>query len=112
MGYRAGFRCAQRASAAQSALERVDPFDVSIEVLVEIVPRLLLHGIAPLPYLGRLGREVGLIRPSTRMQVQVPFVDAVWITPAPPEALRPRERARYAQRKCARGPRPKTKKAG
>src|SRR6266568_3873767 len=95
-----------------AAQEGVEPFDVSIEVLVELVPRLLLHGIVPLPYLGRFGREVGLIRPSTRMQVQVPFVDAAWITPAPPEALRPRESARYALRKCARGPRPKTKKAG
>ncbi len=34
------------------------------------------------------------------------------ITPAPPEALRPRDTVRYAQRNCARGPRPKTKKAG
>ncbi|HYB00471.1 MAG TPA: hypothetical protein VED37_09675 [Ktedonobacteraceae bacterium] len=65
-----------------------------------------------MPYLGRLGREVGLIRPSTRMQVAVPFVDATWITPAPEEALRPRTSARHAQRKCARGPRPKAKKAG
>lgn len=95
-----------------AAQEGVDPFDVSIEVLVDLVPRLLLHGIAPLPYLGRVGRAVGLIRPSTRLRVQVPLVDATWITPAPPEALRPRERARYAQRNCARGPRPKTKKAG
>jgi len=95
-----------------AAQEGVEPFDVSIEVLVELVPRLLLHGIVPLPYLGRFGREVGLIRPSTRIRVQVPFVDAAWITPAPPEALRPREIARYAQRKCAREPRPKTKKAG
>jgi hypothetical protein len=30
-------------------------------------------GIAPLSYLGRRGREVGLIRPSTRLAVQVPF---------------------------------------
>ena len=95
-----------------AAQEGVDPFDVSIEVLVELVPRLLQQGIAPLPYLGRRGRELGLIRPSTRIQVQAPFVDPAWITPAPPEALRPRESARYAQRKCARGPRPKTKKAG
>ena len=95
-----------------AAQEGVDPFDVSIELLVEIVPRLLQQGIAPLPYLGRLGREVGLIRPSTRLQVQVPFVDSTWITPAPPEALRPRQSARYAQRKCAPGPRSKTKKAG
>lgn len=95
-----------------AAQEGVDPFDISIELLVELVPRLLQRGIVALPYLGRVGREVGLIRPSTRLQVQVPFVDATWITPAPEEALRPRERARYAQRKCARGPRPKAKKAG
>src|SRR5258708_7431019 len=91
---------------------RVEPFDVSIGLLVELVPPLLQRGIAPLPTLGRLGRELGLIRPSTRIQVQTPFVDASWITPAPPEALRPRDTVRYAQRKCARGPRPKTKKAG
>src|SRR5947199_3466304 len=53
-----------------AAQEGVDPFDVSIEVLVDVVPRLLQHGIAPLPSLGRIGREVGLIRPSTRLQVQ------------------------------------------
>jgi len=95
-----------------AAQEGVDPFDVSIDLLVEVVPRLLQRGIAPLPFLGRVGREVGLIRPSTRIQVQVPFVDATWITPAPPEALQPRDTVRYAQRKCASGPRPKTKKAG
>src|SRR5258707_7213191 len=95
-----------------AAQEGVEPFDVSIDLLVELVPRLLQRGIAPLPALGRLGRELGLIRPSTRIQVQGPFVGAHWITPAPPEALRPRDTVRYAQRKCARGPRPKTKKAG
>jgi len=95
-----------------AAQEGVDPFEVSIDLLVEVVPRLLQRGIAPLPFLGRVGREVGLIRPSTRIKVQVPFVDATWITPAPPEALQPRDTVRYAQRKCAPGPRPKTKKAG
>lgn len=94
------------------AQEGVETFDVSIDLLVEMVPRLLTRGIAPLPYLGQRGREVGLIRPSTRLQVQVPLVDVTWITPAPPEALRPRDSARYAQRKCAPGPRSKTKKAG
>lgn len=95
-----------------AAQEGVDPFDVSIDLLVEVVPRLLQRGIAPLPYLGQRGREVGLIRPSSRIQVQVPLVDPSWITPASPEALLPRDRVRYAQRKCARGPRPPTKKAG
>lgn len=95
-----------------AAQEGVDPFDVSIELLVEIVPRLLQRGIAPLSALGRRGRELGLIRPSTRLQVQVPFVDPTWITPAPPQALRPRDTVRYAQRKCGRGPRSTPSKAG
>ena len=83
-----------------------------MDLLVQIVPRLLLRGIAPLPYLGEHGRTPGLIRPSTRLRVQVPFVDPRWITPAPPEALRPRDSVRYAQRKCERGPRSTTTKAG
>src|SRR6266478_857324 len=95
-----------------AAQEGVDPFEVSIDLLVEVVPRLLQRGIAPLPYLGQRGRDLGLIRPSSRIQVQVPWVDPSWITPAPPEALRPRETARYAQRKCAPGPRPSARKAG
>ena len=72
-----------------AAQEGVDPFEVSIDLLVEVVPRLLQRGIAPLPYLGQRGRDLGLIRPSSRIQVQVPWVDPSWITPAPPEALRP-----------------------
>ena len=95
-----------------AAQEGVEPFDVSIELLVEVVPPLLQRGLAPLPYLGQRGRELGLIRPSSRIDVQVPWVDPSWITPAPPEALRPRDSVRYAQRKCAPGPRPKMKQAG
>ena len=79
---------------------------------MEVVPCLLQGGIAPLPSLGRLGRELGLIRPSTRLQVQVPLVDATWITPAPPQAVLPRDSVRSAQRNCERGPRPPTRKAG
>ncbi len=89
----------------------VDPFEVSIDLLVQVVPGLLARGLAPIPSLLRWGRALGIIRPSTRLQVEVPFVDASWISPAPPEALQPRPHARYAQRKCEPGPRPITKKA-
>jgi len=91
--------------------EGVEPFDVSIDLLVDLVPPLLQRGIAPLPYLAAHGRELGLIRPSSRLRVEVPFVDATWITPAPPEVLRPREQVRYAQRKCQPGPRAPSQKA-
>lgn len=90
----------------------VDPFDVSIDVLVDVVPQLLWQGIAPLPYLRQRGEHLGVIRPSSRIKVEVPFIDACWITPAPPEALQPRQKARYAQRKCQRGDRSPRKKAG
>src|SRR2546425_6925064 len=92
--------------------EGVEPFDVSIDLLVEVVPQLLRQGIAPLPYLGRFGRELGVIRPSSRLKVEVPFVDATWIIPAPPEAAQPRQKARYAQRKCQPRPRATAKKKG
>src|SRR6266487_1358952 len=95
-----------------AAQEGVDPFEVSIDLLVDLVPDLLHRGLAPLPYLGRLWREIGLIRRSQRLKPQVPFVDASWITPAPREAVQPREKPRYAQRKCEPGKRPKAKKAG
>jgi len=94
-----------------AAQEGVDPFEVSLDVLVQIVPRLLQQGIAPLPFLGHRGRELGLIRPSSRRPIEAPFVDPSWITPAPPEAVRPRETARYARRKCAPRPRSSRRKA-
>jgi hypothetical protein len=93
-----------------AAQEGVDPFEVSLDLLVDLVPHLLQRGLAPLAYLGRVGRAIGLIRPSTRLKPQVPFVDATWICRAPPEALQAREQSRYAQRKCEPGPRPSTKK--
>lgn len=93
-----------------AAAEGVDPFEVSIDLLVQLVPQMLQRGLPPLPCLGRLGRDLGLIRPSSRLKVEVPFVDASWITPAPPEALEPREQARYAQRKCGPRKNVKTKK--
>ncbi len=90
----------------------VEPFEVSIDLLVQLVPGLLQQGKAPIPTLLEKGRGLGVIRPSTRLRVQVPFVDPSWISPPPPEALLPRERVRYAQRKCQRGPERSTQKAG
>lgn len=101
------FHGLQMQLAAQAGVE---PFDVSIDLLVKVVPRLLEQGRAVLPTLLRQGRDLLIIRPSTRVQVEVPWVDPGWITPAPAEALEPRPAPRYARRKCAPGPRPKTKK--
>jgi hypothetical protein len=90
----------------------VDPFAVSIDVLVEVVPQLLDQGIAPLPYLRQRGEQLGVIRPSSRIGVETPFIDASWIIPAPAEALQPREQARYAQRRCQRWEQSPKRKGG
>jgi Transposase DDE domain len=75
----------------------VEPFDVSMHLLVDLLGTM---PDGPTPVIERLvqqGRFLGLIRPSTRMQVIVPAV--------PPHTLRPTltltdlvRRARYAQR--------------
>jgi predicted nucleic acid-binding Zn ribbon protein len=98
-----------------AAQEGIDPFEISMDLLVQLVPQLVQRGIAPLPYLSRKGRELGVIRPSARRPIEVPFVDTSWITPAPAEALRPRDKARSAQRKCkprATSPTSRTRKKG
>ena len=95
----------------QLAMEAgVEPFEVSVDVLVQLVPRLLQRGVAPIPYLLRYGRELGVIRPSSRLVYQTPWIDPSWIRPPDPEAVKPREQARSAQRKCERRPRSTTKK--
>lgn len=81
----------------------VDPFDISMPLLVKLTPAFLARGEAPLASLVRLGREIGVIRPSCRIPVQGPFVDVLWIHPPPAEVLLPRQHVRHAHRKC--GPR-------
>jgi hypothetical protein len=42
-------------------------------------------------YAVRFGCNLGLIRPSTRYHIEVPWIDPSWVFPPPPEAVRPRE---------------------
>ena len=76
---------------------QVEPFDVSLHVLVELLGSM---PAGPTPVLDRLieqGRFLGLIRPSTRLQVIVPDVEPHRCCPVPD--LHDLTRlARYAQR--------------
>lgn len=54
--------------------EGVDPFDVSLHLLVRHVPRWLAAGLSPLEQIQRHGRAMGLIRPSTRRLPHLPGV--------------------------------------
>lgn len=76
---------------------KVDPFDVSMHVLVEL---LATSPAEPTPIIDRLvqdGRALGLIRPSSRLKVVVPQIEPHML--CPPADLRDLVRhARYAQR--------------
>lgn len=81
----------------------VDPFDVSMHLLVELLGSQAPQPQALVPSLVARGRFLGLIRPSSRQQVSVPARSPEFIrsqfTGAPPPRL-----ARYAQRN-GNGPR-------
>ncbi len=75
----------------------VAPFDVSMHVLVEVLDTL---PVGPTPIIDRLvqdGRALGLLRPSTRLQVVVPPIEPHMRCP-PPDLTDLMRRARYAQR--------------
>jgi hypothetical protein len=75
----------------------VEPFDVSMHLLVDLLGTMPAGSTPIIERLVQQGRFLGLIRPSTRIQVVVPAVQ--------PHTLRPAltltdlvRRARYAQR--------------
>lgn len=70
-----------------AARSGVEVFDVSVDLLVRLVPRWMQQGVSPVEQAVRFGRDMGLIRKSTRHQVQVPWVDPSWVQPPPPEAV-------------------------
>ncbi len=53
----------------------VDVFDVSLDLLIRFVPRLLRAGVDPVHALVEVGATIGIIRPSTRIKRDVPSFD-------------------------------------
>ncbi len=75
----------------------VDPFDVSMHLLVELLETIPAE---PTPIIDRLvqdGRALGLIRPSSRLKVVVPQIEPHMLCP-PPDLKDLVRHARYAQR--------------
>jgi hypothetical protein len=81
----------------------VDPYEVSMELLVRYMPQYAYMGEDPIKVFAQRGRELRFIRPSTRTQVETPLVDSAQIVPIPSDLVLVRP-ARYAHCKC--GPRP------
>ena len=77
----------------------VDPFDVSLALLVEEVPRYAWDGRDPVAAFVAHGRAAGFIRPSRRTRIITPFIPRHNLVPLPPD-LPPIRPARYAGRKA------------
>jgi hypothetical protein len=82
----------------------VEVFEVSLDLLVRLTPGWLSRGLTPLEHAVRFGRDLGLIRPSTRHRIEVPWIDPSWVVPPPPQAVQPQERVRYRSQTKGTGP--------
>ena len=75
----------------------VDPFDVSLHLLVELLETIPAGSPSIIERLVQDGRALGLIRPSSRLTVVVPAIEPHML--CPPPVLKDLVRhARYAQR--------------
>ena len=52
----------------------VDPFEVSMPLVVRAMPTLLVSGQDPIALCVQQGRQLGFIRPSSRLRLQVPVI--------------------------------------
>lgn len=79
----------------------VDPFDVSLPLLVEYLPRW--NDVDFIALVVDRGREGGFIRPSRRIRIQTPEIDLVHCLAPPADLVLVRE-PRYAGRRCSHPP--------
>lgn len=77
----------------------VDPFEVSLPLLVEYLPRWAYTGRDPIAMMVERGEAMRLIRPSRRTVIEAPTIDPAELVPAPADLILVRK-PRYAQRKC------------
>ncbi|NWJ49171.1 MAG: IS4 family transposase, partial [Chloroflexi bacterium] len=63
----------------------VDPFEVSLALMIEYLPQFAYDGNDPLESFIKYGREVRFIRPSTRTKILAPTPDWDLYKPLPPD---------------------------
>jgi len=80
----------------------VDPFEVSIPLLVEYLPLLLEQGEDPVAFFVAEGRRLAFIRPSSRTVIHAPTLPPNELRPRSPDLVLLRD-PRYAGKDC--GPR-------
>ena len=62
----------------------VDPFEVSMALLVHYLPQYLFHDADPVAMFVAHGRQARFIRPSTRLAIEAPTIPSGQIMPCPP----------------------------
>ncbi len=77
----------------------VDPFDVSLRLMVEYIPVWSRDGTDVISIIIEHGRLGGFIRDSRRIRPKTPEIDPTSIVPIPSDLTLERE-PRYARRKC------------
>jgi hypothetical protein len=77
----------------------VDPFDVSLRLMVEYIPSWSRDGTDVIDIIVKHGRKGGFIRASRRIRPKTPDIDPKSIVPIPSDFILER-RPRYAHRKC------------
>ncbi len=65
----------------------VDPFEVSMPLVVRSMPTLLVSGQDPIALCVQRGRQLGFIRPCSRLRLQVPVIAAAAIVPRPADLV-------------------------
>lgn len=75
----------------------VDPFDVSLPLLVEYLPRW--SDVDFIELVVERGRQLGFIRPSRRIRIQTPEIDPAAYLPLTPDLVLVRP-PHYARRRC------------
>ena len=77
----------------------VEPYEVSLDLVIRLTPRLWQQGLDPMAFLLEHGRAMEVIRPSTRFAPLAPDIP-LWQIIYPPEELVLVRPARSAHRKC------------
>jgi Transposase DDE domain len=81
----------------------VDPFEVSLPLLLESLPLMPRPGRDAISECVKRGRALGIIRPSSRLQVQAPQVAAAQLAPLPAPLQLPLRRTPCYRQEAAPG---------
>jgi hypothetical protein len=94
-----------------AAAANCEPFEVSVPLLVELLPQLCRNSGLSLERIVQEGCPLGLLRANPRLALIVPQVELSWYRPVPPDL--PRQRPGHAPAAPrARAPKPTTRTSG